>query len=312
MWVILEGNARLSGIEWRFSKESYCAEDSSPNGVRLSLSVVFLGHTLPTRRKAYHRAAEILFRDKTSKWLIATDPQWIIDLEQLASFMPDSEIVARYLTFLKGEAVVEPDVEFLTRTEDDETYQIGLVTLYITANSCRDRPMPMPPSSIIESLDRFYSDHPDPARAAFLMMRFGQTTAHSSLVNAIRDTLAKHGIAGLRADDKDYHDDLFPNVQTYLHGCGFGIAVFERIETQEFNPNVGLEVGYMMAVGKPVCLLKDRTLAALHTDLIGKLYKQFDVLNPAETIPVQLESWLTDRGLIRDDENTGEKAIALL
>ncbi|MCX5713215.1 MAG: hypothetical protein NT033_00025 [Candidatus Omnitrophica bacterium] len=89
---------------------------------------------------------------------------------------------------------------------------------------------------------------------------------------------------GLRADDKCYHDDLFPNILTYLWGCSIGIAVFERLEADEFNPNVSLEVGYMRALGKPICLLKDKTLRTLQTDLIGKLYTPFDPQNPEGSI----------------------------
>lgn len=161
------------------------------------------------------------------------------------------------------------------------------------------------PASIRESYDKFRVDNPDPAQAAFIMMRFGDTPAHASIVKAIRDVLKKFGIVGLRADDKQYHDDLFPNVQTYLHGCGFGIAIFERIENNEFNPNVGLEVGYLLAMGKPVCYLKDKSLAALHTDLIGKLYRTFDTYQPLETIPKELEAWLSDKGLAKKRQGDG-------
>ena len=130
------------------------------------------------------------------------------------------------------------------------------------------------------------------------MMQFGKTKTHNEIVEAIRYALDSHGIMGVRADDKQYHDDLFPNVMTYLYGCGFGIAVFERIEAEEFNPNVSLEVGYMLALKKPVCLLKDRTLKTLHTDLIGKLYKVFDPQNSTETIPEEINQWLSDKGLV--------------
>ncbi len=83
-----------------------------------------------------------------------------------------------------------------------------------------------------------------------------------------------------------------------MHGCGFGIAVFERIEKDVFNPNVSLEVGYMLGLKKPVLLLKDQTLPALQTDLAGKLYRPFDPQHPAKTIALQLEQWLEDKGLI--------------
>ena len=89
------------------------------------------------------------------------------------------------------------------------------------------------------------------------MMQFGQTKAHTEITEAVRTGLEAHGIKGIRADDKRYHDNLFYNVLTYMHGCGLGMAIYERIETQTPNPNVALEVGYLFAMRKPVCLLKD-------------------------------------------------------
>jgi hypothetical protein len=130
------------------------------------------------------------------------------------------------------------------------------------------------------------------------MMRLRDTSAHGDITESIKATLGKYGVTGLRADDKSYHDDLFPNVLTYLYGCSFGIAVFERLEEESFNPNVALEVGYMRAVRKPVCLLKDRTLKTLQTDLVGKLYKEFDPQSPKTTIPDVLEKWLRDKEII--------------
>jgi hypothetical protein len=154
------------------------------------------------------------------------------------------------------------------------------------------------PLEITESLQVFLRDHPDTRRNAFVMMRFGKTKAHTSIIKAIRGTLSKYGITGLRADDKQYHDDLFPNVLTYIHGCDLGIAVFERLEDEYFNPNVSLEVGYFRALRKPVCLLKDNTLKTLNTDLVGKLYKSFDPQDPKDTIPSELERWLRDKDII--------------
>jgi len=151
------------------------------------------------------------------------------------------------------------------------------------------------PPEITDSLQRFREDHPFPATTGFIMMQFRNTPAHIKIDSAIRSALAAHGLDSVRADDKQYHDDLFPNVRTYIHGCGFGVAVFERLEADEFNPNVSLEVGYMFAQRKPVCLLKDQTVKTLQTDLVGKLYKPFDPQDPITTIPPQLGKWLKDK-----------------
>ena len=154
------------------------------------------------------------------------------------------------------------------------------------------------PAVVTESLQRFHKDYPDSSRVGFIMMRFGDTGAHARIESAIREALRVHGFIGLLAKDKDYHEDLYPNIQTYLHGCRFGVAVFERVESNDFNPNVSLEVGYMLAQRKPVLLLKDKTLQALQTDLVGKLYKPFDTYDPANSIPPHIEQWLRDREMI--------------
>jgi len=83
--------------------------------------------------------------------------------------------------------------------------------------------------------------------------------------------------------------------QSRIYGCSFGIAVFEGIEQDDFNPNVAFEVGYMTALGKQVCLLKDKNLRGLHTDLIGKIYKTFDPLDAITTIPPELTKWMQDK-----------------
>ena len=155
------------------------------------------------------------------------------------------------------------------------------------------------PIEIQESLARFRADHPDPATVAFVMMRFDADAPFQRIVEAIRGGLAPFGITALRADDKEYHDDLFLNVLTYVYGCGVGVAVFERITSENTNPNIALELGYMFALRKPVCLLKDQTLPALQSDLVGKLYRPFDTFDPAATVPRALTSFLEQRGFPR-------------
>ena len=129
-------------------------------------------------------------------------------------------------------------------------------------------------------------------------MRFGTTEPHERIAESISNTVAPYGITALRADAREYHSDIYTNILTYIYGCSFGIAVFERIERNDFNPNVSLEVGLMFGVRKPVCLLKDKTLEALHTDLVGKLYRSFDALKPEDDIRRHLDKWLKDKGIV--------------
>ena len=154
------------------------------------------------------------------------------------------------------------------------------------------------PVEIQESLQKFRSDHPDSSKNAFIMMQFTDDNSHNQILRSIENLLSNHGLKGLRADHKDYHTDLYFNILTYIYGCSFGIAVFDRISSDDFNPNVSFELGYSLAINKPVCILKDDTHKALQTDLLGKLYKSFSVQNIDGTISKQLLKWLRDQDLI--------------
>lgn len=151
------------------------------------------------------------------------------------------------------------------------------------------------PAEIASGLEKFRSDH-DGKHVAFIMMQFSKTKPHEDIVRVIQETMDDHGIIAMRADEKQYMDDLLPNVKVYMHGCQFGVAVFERITEDDFNPNVSLEVGYMFGLGKDVLLLKDKTLKTLQTDLIGRLYREFDPLDVESTLPPEIAKWLVDKG----------------
>ena len=154
------------------------------------------------------------------------------------------------------------------------------------------------PAAIRSALLGLLQDHPDYDRNCFLVMSFASSRAHASIYKAICEGLGRLGFNVLRADGRAYADDLFWNVQTYMHGCAIGIAVFERVESEVFNPNVSFEVGYMYGLRKHVCLLKDRTLPRLPSDVAGRLYQEFDVQDPMGTIPERIERWLRDKKLL--------------
>lgn len=137
--------------------------------------------------------------------------------------------------------------------------------------------------------------------AIFVIMPFINTL--DSLYEEIKKTLEKHHITVVRADKKEFTDDLWGNVSTYLNCCHAAIAVFNKFDDGEkdiYNPNVALETGYMMALGRKVCLLKDKRLKKLPTDIISKLYKIYDFEDIGNTVPEQIESWLKDNNLIDD------------
>ena len=167
------------------------------------------------------------------------------------------------------------------------------------SNSGEKQPKQQFPTDLQPFMEKFVADHNDSAKCGFVMMRLERSKFHSAVFKAIQDTCKPHGLKALRADQKRYSADLLANVRTYMHGCSFGIAIFERVARNKFNPNVSIEVGYMMALGKPVCLLRDKALDRLHSDLVGRLYETFDSRWVGKTIKKVLEGWLRETGIIK-------------
>lgn len=130
--------------------------------------------------------------------------------------------------------------------------------------------------------------------AIFVIMPFNDTLY--PVYQAIEKTLRKHDFVAVRADKKEFSDGLWSNVETYLNCCFAAIAVFNKFDDEMdiYNPNVALETGYMMALGRKVCLLKDSRLNQLPTDIISKLYKTYDMDDIDNSISLQVESWLRD------------------
>ncbi len=151
-------------------------------------------------------------------------------------------------------------------------------------------------------IQRFKQEH-DPKRTVFVMMKFSggdiaKDTKLEKLYTSIKLELDKYGFDAVRADEKDYSDTgyLWDNIQIYLNGCEYGIAVLENLYSDEMNPNVALEYGYMLAKGKKVLLLKEKSFKNINADILGKIWKEFDIDNPT-TVKKAIQSWMIDLGI---------------
>lgn len=223
--------------------------------------------------------------------------EWIIDLNE---FKHRFECF-KDTNYLKGQITIEPEYihdkkydEYTDEVISEETtLKFSIfpedIKMFSSNNSS------LIPEELNTPLRRFRKDFPVDSKCAFLMMKFEDTPIQLKLIDTIKQCFEQQGITLLRADHKWYADDLLTNIRTYMHGCDFGVAIFDRVKTEYFNPNVSLEIGYMMAMGKNVLLLKDSTLNSLHTDLVGKLYHEYDFQNPETTLPVVLRQWLKDK-----------------
>ena len=169
-------------------------------------------------------------------------------------------------------------------------------------------PMPTLPDGYGE-LDRYCREfltdrpdyernHPDYERNVFIMTRFeAGNRLLRELDEELRRALCRRGLNGVRADDDEYHDQLWQNVCVYMLCCASGVAVLEDRGANEFNPNVALEYGFMRALNKPTLLLKDIGFKNVRADIVGTLHGSFDITDIGGTLPGAIDQWVNNRKL---------------
>lgn len=167
-----------------------------------------------------------------------------------------------------------------------------------TADAARKEPLDAAPPHLKQSVLSLLADYPDYRRNCFLIMPFRETAIHREIHSTLKGILESHGIKLLRADDREYSEDLFGNIEAHMYGCRFGIAVHERVISDAANPNVALEVGYMLGLQKQVCLLKEQTVVSLPSDLSGRLYVPFDSQNIEASLRTSMQRWLIQKRII--------------
>lgn len=182
---------------------------------------------------------------------------------------------------------------------EDVRKELGLQT----ADVARKEPLDAAPPHLKHAVLSLLSEHPNYRSNCFLIMPFRETTIHQQIHRFLKVYLAEHGLTLLRADDRTYSEDVLGNIEAYLYGCRFAIAVHERVLSDDPNPNVALEIGYMLGLKKDVCLLKERTVKSLPSDLNGRLYVQFDSQNLETSLRENVGRWLKHKNLIAAHEH---------
>lgn len=164
--------------------------------------------------------------------------EWVVDLKELKNnyaILNDTE-------YLKGKATIEPEYfqnekrnEYTDEIEEVETWlKFGIYPdeIYIQSASS----LSTTTNELTQPVERFYKDFNKPHNCGFLMMKYEDTNIPTQLVKIIKHRFEKYGFKILRADDKWYSDDLLTNIKAYMHCCGFGVALFDRINSNYFNP----------------------------------------------------------------------------
>lgn len=160
------------------------------------------------------------------------------------------------------------------------------------------------PPHIRSALREFFTDHPDFRKNCFLIMPFNESKPLIEIHRVVKATFSELGFNVLRADDKVYAESLFANIEAYMHGCRFAISVHERSASEVHNANVALEVGYMLGMRRDVCILKEKSVQSLPSDLQGRLYTTFDIHDIASTLKASVGRWLRDRRIQSADHDS--------
>lgn len=202
----------------------------------------------------------------------------------------DERLQVAYNTLSHVRGRYDPD---LWVSFDDIRCELSLATPAAVRKASVNRA----PQRLRSAVSTFIADHPDCRLNCFIIMPFRATPFHNEVIASLRKILRALGFNPLRADDRVYSNDVFANIETYLHGCHFAIAVHDRFLSDEHNANVALEVGYCLGMGKPVCLLKEQTVRSLPSDMQGRIYVPFDGSKIEESLSAALAKWLADHGL---------------
>jgi len=146
------------------------------------------------------------------------------------------------------------------------------------------------------------NDYPNPDHNVFLMTRFRDTKQHIRISETITKVLSSYSLNLIRADEKQYHNELWTNTKLCMDASRYGIAIIEQIDERDFNPNVNLELGYMLGQNKKCLILKEKRVNYLFTDLLGHLFREFDAYEIEESVSKQVTEWLKDLGIAKKSD----------
>ncbi len=155
---------------------------------------------------------------------------------------------------------------------------------------------------LMDNCMRFFDDNPNYSRNVFIMTRYvSGNRLLEELDRELRRVLKQYDLNPLRADDKMYLRDrnIWNNVCVYMCCCKYGIAILEDRLSDEFNPNVAIEYGFMRALNKPTLLLADIGFRNLRADVVGTLREQFDITDIGRSIEQPIKTWISELGLLR-------------
>lgn len=120
-------------------------------------------------------------------------------------------------------------------------------------------------------------------KVGFLIRKFQDRDDRNTLINNIKQTFKENSLKLIDATEYTFHDELWRNIKEYMDNCDFGVVVIDNFtpdDDNQFNPNVFLEIGYLLAISKPILILIQNSLTRkIPTDMRPFIYETFDALD---------------------------------
>ena len=136
-------------------------------------------------------------------------------------------------------------------------------------------------------------------RSVFIMTKFADPTKPAvtdpqlqAVIDAVRAAVTKAQHVPRVASDQDYHARLWDNVELHLLGCRQGIAIVEDKVLPELNPNVAIEWGWMVGMGRRVLYLRETGFQRQRADWNGLIESTFDWADPVPGIDAAVQKFL--------------------
>jgi len=154
------------------------------------------------------------------------------------------------------------------------------------------------PQDLALPLERLRKKFPDASKLGFLVPPACGATTGKVIFHAIRSAAARHGLILVSAEEHPFHANPWTNLRTLMHACAFGIVVHEYSGGTQAGADLGLQIGYLLALNKPALVLRGSKAVAQTGDIMQSVCEEFDEDDAARTVTAQVETWLRESGII--------------
>ena len=211
------------------------------------------------------------------------------EIENLAKLASKIKPVSEYQKRLRLSSQILDDIAIYLPTDQDSEDRPPIPSLAeLFVKAIPDLPASLVPNAIVgwrTQVEAFLEQHPFD-RNVFVMVRYRQR--NDVLLSSVKDALKTARLRAIVAREHNLTDDLYNPIACLLC-CSQGVCIFDEPEAEQvFNPNVAYELGMMHLLSRRCLILKHVQLRILHSDILMKLYEEYETVDEAVGI---LREW---------------------